>query len=273
MPKVKKSKSNKSRSWCITSYKESIKFPKSIYSIVGKEICPTTKRRHLQCYVYYKNARSFKSMKKEFPGCHIEVSKGSPESNREYCSKDGDFVEEGNIPKQGLRTDLEHVYYMAKENKKDTEISDAYPSTYMKYYKAIDRVKFNFAQEDTKFEPIEVLVFVGDAGSGKSRQARELDPNLYCLDLSRDVLWFDGYTGQHTILLDDFYGNIKYGYLLRLLDGYKFQLPIKGGFTWKRWKRVIITSNNEPENWYKNGMTPALERRITSVSKFENPHE
>ena len=32
-------------------------------------------------------------------------------------------------------------------------------------------------------------------------------------------LWFDEYKGKGTIVIDDFYGNIEYDYLLRLLDG------------------------------------------------------
>ena len=257
--------SKRSRGFCLTVYKDAIAFPNSVYSIVGKEICPTTGRPHLQCYVYYKNAKTLRSMNKLYPGIHVEPANGTPVQNRNYCMKDKEFVETGELPKQGTRSDLESVYDMAAEGKTDVEIGEEHKASYIRYYKAIDRIRFNYARLNNQYERVEVLVLIGAAGSGKTSKAFQIDPNLYMLDLSSDIVWFDGYAGQKTILLDDFYGNIKYGYLLKLLDGYKFQLPIKGGYTWKNWKTVIITSNKFPEEWYSQGLTPALKRRLTSV--------
>lgn len=119
------------------------------------------------------------------------------------------------------------------------------------------------------FEPVETHVLWGDTGSGKTRAAYEFDPDLWMVPHSDGQLWFDGYVGQSTILIDDFYGWIKYGFLLRLLDGYKFDLQIKGGFTRKMWKTVIITSNKPPEEWYQQGVTPALRRRLTKTHTFQ----
>ena len=263
----------RSRGFALTVYKDAVAFPNSVYSVVGKETCPTTGRRHLQCYVYYKNAKSVRSMIKLYPGVHIEAAKGTPQENRKYCIKEGDFVETGELPKQGSRSDLESVYDMTADGKSDTEIGESYKALYMRYYKAVDRVRFNYARLQNQYEPVEVMVFCGQAGSGKTCRAFTMDPDLYMLDLSSDTVWFDGYVGQKTLLIDDFYGNIKYGYLLKLLDGYKFQLPIKGGYTWKSWNRVIITSNKLPGEWYTQGLTPALKRRITFVQEFDDPTE
>lgn len=256
------------RAYCLTSYEPEITFPNSLYSIVGKEICPKTKRPHLQCYVYYKNGKSFSKMKKLFPKAHIEYSKGTPVENRKYCSKDGVFTETGKLPKQGNRTDLEEIYDMAKKGESDTAIGEAFPGHYMKYYKAIDRVKFNYAQLDTKFENVQVHVLMGSPGVGKSRRAHEAFPDIYTVDVQKDKIWFDGYNGQQAILLDDYEGEIDYRYLLRLLDGYKFAIPIKGGYVWKQWKHVYITTNIDPEYWYRNKDYDPLERRITSVEKL-----
>ena len=54
---------------------------------------------------------------------------------------------------------------------------------------------------------------------------------------------------------------------MRLLDGYKLQLPIKGGFTYARWRRVIITSNDHPDDWYKKYdlSHPQFNRRIDKI--------
>lgn len=58
---------------------------------IGEEVAPTTGTPHLQIFVSFGNARSFNSMKKDFPKCHIEKMRGSLEQNMAYCTKDGNF--------------------------------------------------------------------------------------------------------------------------------------------------------------------------------------
>ena len=78
-------------------------------------------------------------------------------------------------------------------------------------------------------------------------------------------IWFDNYTGQEDILLDDFYGWIKYHTLLQLLDGYLCNYQLKGSTVWKNWSRVFITSNKDPSEWYNRPEWDALRRRITTI--------
>ena len=42
------------------------------------------------------------------------------------------------------------------------------------------------------------------------------------------TLWFDGYRGQKTLILDDFYGWLKYGDLLKILEGHPYRCQMKG---------------------------------------------
>lgn len=231
------------------------------YLVIGMEV-GACKTPHLQGYIEFKQQLRFNAIKNLLPRCHIEPRKGTAKQAADYCKKDGKFVERGEISNPGKRTDLETVYNMAKNGKDDIEIGEAQPSTYMKFYKAVDRVRFNYACRDKTFSPVKVYVDVGIAGSGKTRRAYEYDPDLYTLMESPTGIWFDGYRGEKTLLIDDFYGWIRYGHLLKLLDGYKFQLPVKGGFTWKNWDTVIITSNEHPRNWYEKGFTEALARRV-----------
>lgn len=162
------------------------------------------------------------------------------------------------------------MYDLASQGQSDVKIGESNPAAYMRYYKAVDRVRLNYARLDHDFTPVEVLVLLGPPGCGKTRRAHEIDPNLHALSEYTSPLWFDGYTDQDTLLLDDFNGGIKFTYLLRLLDGYKFNLPIKGGFTWKRWKRVIITSNYTVDSWYNSAFNfGALVRRISEVIEFK----
>lgn len=59
--------------------------------IVAKEVGKNG-TKHLQGYMYFKNAISFNTVKKALPKAHIEKAKGNWKQNYEYCSKDGDFV-------------------------------------------------------------------------------------------------------------------------------------------------------------------------------------
>ena len=45
--------------------------------------------------------------------------------------------------------------------------------------------------------------------------------------------WFDGYDGQDTAIFDDFRasGN-RFSYILRLIDRYPMDVPVKGGFVY-----------------------------------------
>ena len=53
---------------------------------------------HLQGFVQFKSQRTLSSMSKALPRAHLEVTKGRPDQAAEYCKKDGDFYEEGEVP-------------------------------------------------------------------------------------------------------------------------------------------------------------------------------
>lgn len=248
--------------WTDEDYSNLLTLP-STYIIIGKENGTEQNTPHLQGYCELIRKVSFNKLKKMIPRAHLERRLGSSQQASDYCKKENNYYEHGKLSNPGKRNDLELLYEGVKNGSTDSELSDAYPCTYMKFYKAVDRVRLNFAREDNKWEPITVTVLHGEAESGKTRKAYETDPDLYRL-MPSTPLWWDGYAGQETVLIDDYYGEIQYSFFLQLLDGYKFQLPIKGGHTWKQWKHVIITSNAPPDQWY-NGMTPALKRRLTNI--------
>ncbi len=115
---------------------------------------------------------------------------------------------------------------------------------------AFDAVLRKKARQERGYVPPQILVLWGATEVGKTRLAYEMYPDLYKLECGETDIWWDGYYGEKCILLDDFYGQIKYSHLLNLLDGYPTRVRTKGGFVTLDNTVWIITSNAPPHEWY-----------------------
>ena len=103
------------------------------------------------------------------------------------------------------------------------------------------------------FRSVSAWVLYGPTGVGKSRAAFALGgDDAFSVTVPGKDIWFDGYEGERTLIIDEFAGQIRLQYLLRLLDGYPLQLPVKGGHAWALYTEVIITSNYSPISWYRD---------------------
>lgn len=252
----------------------------SKYAIVAKETGENKATPHLQGYAEFTNPRRFSALRSALPRAHLEPRRGTSKQAADYCRKeDANPFEHGQAPKgPGFRSDLAQLAANARDLSKTTyEVMDAQPATYMRYHKHVAHLRSLQKQQDRKFTPMTVEVYWGAPGTGKTRKAHEDDPNLFILPVggSGNTVWWDGYdpVEHNTVLIDDFYGGcIKYPYLLKILDGYRFNLSVKGGFVWKSYTRVIITSNKSIDEWYPAEVDiSALKRRITKCTHFAEP--
>jgi len=111
----------------------------------------------------------------------------------------------------------------------------------------------------------ECHVYWGKTGTGKSRRAwDEAGLEAYCKD-PRSKFW-DGYQLQEHVVIDEFRGGIDIAHLLRWLDRYPVRVEIKGSSKPLLAKKVWITSNLRPSNWYPDvdpDTVDALMRRLT----------
>ena len=224
--------------------------------------------KHLQGYCEYENPVTLGRLKKDISDrVHIEKRRGTQEQAIKYCKKDGNWWEKGEKkPGQGYRTDLEEVAADVQGGKSLQEIAEEHPVQWIKYNRGITSLRNT--EKRAKWRDVEVVVYWGETGTGKTREAMK-EESIYKLNQnSNGTLWFDGYDGEKTLLLDDFYGWIKWGELLTLLDGYEYRCQVKGGHVWANWTKVIITSNKHPEKWYDRTDKEALWRRIKSIEKF-----
>lgn len=77
--------------WMVTDHtRETFEVPgeKLVYAVWQLELCPTTGKKHVQGYVVYSQERTFKTMKKLFPGAHVEKARSSDGACYKYCTKE-----------------------------------------------------------------------------------------------------------------------------------------------------------------------------------------
>lgn len=242
-----------SRDWCFTCYdtnKELSFDEKNVrYIIYGRERCPTTNKEHYQGFAIFNRTCRIPKAKSWIGGgngTHCEPRRGTRDQARDYCRKDGDFIEWGlfeGITKENL---FKQPIPYIKEN---------YPEFYCRYHKGLEKLAVD---KGPKWRDLDVTVLWGPTGTGKTRQVMEKD-NVYKID--PPYKWWDGYEGEDILLIDDYKkGAIDRGLLLNLLDGYRLRLETKGGHTWALWTQVYITTNFDPSKW-----DDATRRRINSV--------
>lgn len=223
---------------------------------------------HLQGYIEFKSKKRFETVRGLLPGCNIQMRIATGEQAANYCKKDGKFKEFGKIeePEPGKRNDLNEVKEMA------TTKGMKYVVANYNWQQIKVAEKFlEYCQKPRDFKP-ETFYLFGESGNGKTRIANSilaLDPeDTYCK--SEASKWFNGYSGQTTVILDDFRPSwMSFTDLITLLDRYQRQVETKGGFREFRAKRIIITSPEDPETTFKDcgeNLTQIM-RRIDKIFK------
>lgn len=226
---------------------------KSRYLIVGRECVSTP---HYKGYVYLTNATARRALSKKLPRAYLEVSKGTPEQNRVYCSKQEIFIEHGEIPCQGKRTDLCVVADRLTSGKTSvSEIALEDPMVYHQYgRRTLEKVEDILNSRRKREWQTEGLWLYGKTGTGKSTRAYEgFDESTHYVWKLSDKDWQDGYRGQEIVIIDDFRGEIKYSELLKMLDKWPHSVSRRGMCPHPFLaKKVIITSLLHPSEVYRN---------------------
>ena len=269
---------NRSRNWCFTlnNYTDDdeqrivdLEGHKQIrYLIVGKELGEQEQTPHLQGFIVFFNAKTFNQVK-TFLGerYHIEKCIGSVSQNIAYCSKDDDFFEFGEPPKQGSRNDIKQVVEQVKAHTPINEI----------VFNATSYQSARHAELLMKYQPMPqpqkrtIKWYWGKAGSGKTREALNETDDYYIS--MNNLKWWDGYYGQKCIIIDDFRKDFcTYHELLRILDRYPYRVNTKGSSIWFQptTEVIIITSCYHPSQVYDTREDiQQLLRRIDIIQEFK----
>lgn len=277
------------RAWCFTlnnPQDEEIHTPfadtsKIRYAIWQLEEAPDTHTPHLQGYVEFKKPTRLAACKKLHATMHWETRQGTREQAINYCKKEDSRYEgpkelvgphsigteaEGG---QGTRTDLGAVQQAIDGGASERQIATQHFEPWCKFFRAFERYRRIVGQQ--RDWPVDVEVFLGRPGTGKSRRAMQENPGAYWKPRG---IWWDGYEGQDVAVLDEFFGWLTWDALLKTCDRYPYILETKGGSANCLVRKVVLTTNRWPNRWYgPNYPFEAFARRVTKWVYFLSEEE
>jgi len=245
------------------------------YYIIGKEVGDSG-TPHLQGFLYFQRRCNFQHVRNLLSTrAHVETARGSPQQNRDYCSKGGDFAEGGELPQHSSHASVRQSRdklattfstYFKRGNSGLAEFADQFPGTW--YFSGHTLLR-NALQLSRPCERPNITVewFHGPPGTGKSREAHATLPDAYIKE-SR-TKWWNGYLQEEEVIIDDLGPqSIDINHLLRWFDRYKCNVETKGGMVALHAQKFIVTSNFSPEDCFRDKdtvrhpQTEALLRRI-----------
>jgi len=288
--------------WCFTIYHAGIienhdrwfddiiaDFPEDVQFIVYQvERCPETQRLHIQGYLEVRTKRGigrYDETTGEGTGvklilrdgaAHLAVARGSAEDSIKYCTKEASRVQagrmHGEVGQQGRRSDIRALHERIRETE-DWKSLVTEEASIIKYYRGCENVHATIHAAKPRRRP-SIILLIGGPGIGKSRWAHSKYPDAYVhFD---NTTWWEQYTGQDTIIFDEFIGQMPIQAMLRVLDRHPMSVPIKGGNRSLRAFRFVFTSNLDWREWWPNASKAhidAFARRITEFGTIFNEEE
>lgn len=239
------------------------------YHVIGKEVgeCGTP---HLQAYIHFAEACTFRSIKKKLFTAHIEKLHGSPEDAANYCKKgeqpkdewkelkhrgpnwglNADFWETGELPHQGKRNDWEAIREMSKSGCTRKDLVDQHFKKVCMYPGILRNLEI-LRPALTDRATLANYWYYGAPGLGKTSKARRENPGLYQKLKNK---WWDHYDGQEVVLIDEWRpdDSSMVDELNRWADHYPMQVETKGGMMEIRPQKIIVTSNYSIEECFQS---------------------
>jgi len=248
------------------------------YLVFGFEIAPTTGTPHIQGFMQPKTRVRVSTLQKCISsGIHVEETRGTPQQAADYCKKDGNFEEFGELIDPGdqgaIGGEMEKkrwrlISQMAREHK-FTEIEELDPCAYIRCYFSIKAIaKDHLMRVEDLSKPTGVWIH-GPSGVGKSYGIREVcyhhELPMYDKPCNK---WWDGYDYEPVVLIDDFdktHACLAH-YLKRWGDSYSFTAEVKNSAIRIRPRMVVVTSQYPIEGiWDDAESRDAIRRRYEQV--------
>ncbi len=272
MPRQPRQRTPQSRYWIFTlnnPLQNEVEYDPELhtYLIAGDEIAPATETPHVQGFVVMKIRKRLSGMKRWLPRAHFEIMRGTSIQARDYCMKDGEWEEYGELPKPAAQINRQRMQAMwddAYFNAKMQELDRIPKHILVKNYHAFKRI-----MQDNPIIPDDLpnkqnLWIVAPSGYGKSTYAREKFPDFYDKAPNK---WWTGYMGQDAVICDDFgpkqCEHLGW-YMKRWADNFAFPMETKGGGRMIRPKHIVVTSQYSIEECFEDPLVrDAINNRFT----------
>ncbi|UQT02534.1 replication-association protein [Red mite associated cyclovirus 1] len=224
------------------------------FAIIGKEHA-NEGTPHLQGFFILKSPKRFSGLKILLPRAHIEIAKGTNRQNITYCSKEdeGPWVSGTPPGKNNNDSQLDLACSTCTEPTRDGYLAVAqdFPAVFVKYWRGFQELQRLAAPITPRSSMSRLFIFWGPPGTHKSRVSYETAKGLGSVYYKNRGIWWDHYRQEDSVVIDDFYGWIKWDELLKICDRYPYKVQCKGGTLEFTSKYIFITSNVHPSKWYK----------------------
>lgn len=148
------------------------------------------------------------------------------------------------------------------------DFNDIPPDVLIRCYGNLKRIRVDSLAPEPYTK--RVFCYWGATGTGKSRRAWDL-AGFSAFPKDPNSKFWDGYTGQRVVVVDEFRGAISISHILRWLDRYPVIVEVKGSSCVLCADEIYFTSNLDPRDWYPdldNETKNALIRRFTEIIHF-----
>lgn len=239
------------------------------YIVYGREVAPTSGTPHLQGYLYFSNARTVRSVRRKLVGAHVECARGTFLQNRTYCTKSGDYHEDGNPPTDDSERGAAEIrrWDAAWDSAKLGDLDSIPADIKLRYYSTIKRIGEDFMSRAPSLPGVCGKWVHGESGAGKTRAVLAAYPEAYIKPRNN---WWDGYQHEKVVLVDDVdkFDRALGGKLKHWADFCPFIAERKGGSMRIRPEKVFVTSQYKIEDiWEDEETREALGRRFVVIEK------
>ncbi len=231
---------------------------------------------HLQGYVELDKRMRMAMVRRTFgERGHYEPRRGTQAQARSYVTKEDTRVEdaprgEGGIPKRLGKDSLQVVSAELKEGKSCEELMHDYPVQFIMHGPKIRSYAMQLKGRRTTAPEVEI--YFGKTGTGKSAMAQQKYPDAYWIPNPRKGgWWWPNYCGEEVVVFDEFRHQLSLDTMLKWLDRYPFDIQEKGNNMNFVSKKIVITTNIHPLQWYPNtewDVKEPLRRRFKDFCKL-----
>lgn len=207
---------------------------------------------HLQGYMEFTAQIRFKTLKKRLPRANFCPRKGSAKQASAYCHQEdpSPFVH-GVLKEQGSRSDLTLLAAQVTSGITKRALAEVNPVAVLKFSRGI-QVLYNLSQPKRDANVPKIIdYYYGPTGTHKTRNAFEAHPDAYMWG-PENGKWWDEYDGEKTVIIDEYRGQLPFGYLLKLTDRYPMRVEVKGSFVQFVPDHIIFTSCKPPWMLYED---------------------